>query len=537
MNTPSSTPTQRPDSPPASQTGSIIPVPRGGVTALSVHAFLAILVGLALRLLFVFRFPASAGDSEIYLQLARNWADHHVYGLWQNGHLVPTDLRTPGYPAFLAGVALFFGRSTLAILLSQAVLDAVTCILTAALAAALAPSQARRRIALAAIWLIATCPFVANYSAVVLTETFVTFLTTAALLCFTLGLSRTGFSLSGFSSDFRPPRPNANPDRLKPVLLSPSGFAVLGAFLTGLATLVRPEMPLLLAIAIVVYAARGWYGQGARKTLLLTAAMAGAFVLPLLPWAARNLVTLKKIQFLAPRYATLPGEYAPVGYFSWTKTWLVRYRDVYLSVWKIGEEPVEIDDIPASAFDSPEEKERITHLIEEYNDSADLDISPELDHKFAEIARERTQRHPLRTYLHVPFERALTIWFTPRTELLPIDGKFWPLREQWEDSHANVLITGGFAVLGYLYVALAAVGIWFAWRKASQEAVPGSLAGVNLWGIGLFLAYFVVRTAFLTTVEAPEPRYVISCYPGVLALVSLLGIRNVSRENPNQAAS
>src|ERR1700739_547261 len=400
MNTPSSTPTQRPDSPPASQTGSIIPVPRGGVTALSVHAFLAILVGLALRLLFVFRFPASAGDSEIPLQLARHWADHHVYGLWQNGHLVPTDLRTPGYPAFLAGVALFFGRSTLAILLSQAVLDAVTCILTAALAAALAPSQARRRIALAAIWLIATCPFVANYSAVVLTETFVTFLTTAALLCFTLGLSRTGFSLSGFSSDFRPPRPNANPDRLKPVLLSPSGFAVLGAFLTGLATLVRPEMPLLLAIAIVVYAARGWDGQGCRKTLALTAAMAGAFVLPLVPWAARNLVTLKKIQFLAPRYATLPGEYAPVGYFSWTKTWLVRYRDMYLSVWKIGEESVELDDIPASAFDSPEEKERITHLIEEYNDSADLDISPELDHKFAEIARERTQRHPLRTYLH-----------------------------------------------------------------------------------------------------------------------------------------
>jgi hypothetical protein len=27
-------------------------------------------------------------------------------------------------------------------------------------------------------------------------------------------------------------------------------------------------------------------------------------------------------------------------------------------------------------------------------------------------------------------------------------------------------------------------------------------------------------------VEAPEPRYVVSCYPAVLALVALLGIRN-----------
>jgi hypothetical protein len=137
----------------------------------------------------------------------------------------------------------------------------------------------------------------------------------------------------------------------------------------------------------------------------------------------------------------------------------------------------------------------------------------------------------------VPFERALTIWFTPRTELLPIDGKFWPLREQWEDSHADVVITGGFAVLGYLYVALAAAGIWFAWRAERLRSARGWFGGVNLWGVGLLLAYVVVRTAFLTTVEAPEPRYVVSCYPAVLALVSLLGIGRASRESAIRASS
>src|ERR1700722_13643247 len=84
----------------------IIPARRNGVTMLCIHSFLAIMAGLALRMLFVFRFPASAGDSEVYLQLARNWADHHVYGMWLGGHLVPTDLRLPGYPAFLAGMAM-----------------------------------------------------------------------------------------------------------------------------------------------------------------------------------------------------------------------------------------------------------------------------------------------------------------------------------------------------------------------------------------------------------------------------------------------
>jgi hypothetical protein len=125
----------------------------------------------------------------------------------------------------------------------------------------------------------------------------------------------------------------------------------------------------------------------------------------------------------------------------------------------------------------------------------------------------------------VPFERALTIWFTPRTELLPIDGKFWPLREQWEDSHADVLVTGGFALLGYLYVALAVGGLWLAWSTRRESGRSGAPDEANLWGIALLIVYIAVRTAFLTTVEAPEPRYVVSCYPGVLALIALLGIR------------
>jgi hypothetical protein len=498
---------------PLGREATIIPAGGRGVTALRVHAFLAIIVALGLRLLFVLRFPGSAGDSDLYQQLARNWSDHHVYGLCLNGYLVPTDLRTPGYPAFLAGVALLLGRSIRAILLSQAVLDVLTCFLTAALAAALAPAGLRRRSWIIALWLAATCPFLANYTAVVLTETLVTFLATAALCCFGLAL-RTEYSVE-FAS-------------LKSLKLldgerhpTPFALGLLGAFLTGLATLVRPEMPLLLAVAAPAFVLRGWKVPGARQMIFAVAAMCAVFLIPLLPWAGRNLKTLRKVQFIAPRYANLPGEYAPVGYYAWTATWLERYRDAYLSLWKIGEEPVDINDLPPGAFDSPAEKAHIADLFCEYNDSAELDISPEMDRQFAQIARERTRRHPLRTYVTVPFQRALSIWFTPRTELMDIDGKFWPLREQWQDSRANVLITGSFAVLGYLYVGLALGGVWMAWRHASGGGASAQLSAPNLWGIGFLLAYFMVRTAFLTTVEAPEPRYVLSCYPVVLAFIAL----------------
>jgi len=492
--------------------GTIIPAQRGGVTALCVPAFLAIMAAVGLRLLFVLRFPASSDDSEMYIQLARAWAGNHVYGFWLNGQLVPTDLRTPGYPAFLAGVALLFRRSIQAILLSQAALDVLTCLLTAALAAALAPSGSRRRVWIVALWLAATCPFVANYTAVVLTEVLVTFLATAALCCFALGLREETVQLT-----LRDERHRA----------TPFAFALLGAFLCGVATLVRPEMPLLLAVAALVYALRSVKTLGIGKTAILAAAMAGVFIVPILPWAARNLVTLRKVQFVAPRYVNLPGEYAPVGFYAWTQTWLERYRDVYFTIWKIGEtdQPLNVDELPSSAFDSPQEKARVADLFSQYNNSPDLDISPEVDSKFAEIAGERTRRNPLRTYLRVPFQRALTIWFTPRTELLPIDGKFFPVREQWQDSHADVLVTGSFAVLGYLYVALACGGIWVAWKAGNGTGASSAPLGANFWGIGLLLVYFVIRTAFLTTVEACEPRYVVSCYPGVLAFVALLSVR------------
>ena len=495
---------------PHGQEGTIIPGDRQSVTALYFSVFLAIIAALALRLTFVHWFSTTTDDSAIYLQLASNWVDHHVYGLWQNGQLLPTDLRTPGYPAFLAGVGLLFRRSMRAILLSQAALDTFTCILTAALAAALAPAGARRRVWIIALWLAATCPFTANYSAVVLTEVVVTFLTTAALACFALGLRSEPAQLS---------------IRIGRQWNLPFCLALLGALLTGVASLVRPEMPLLLGVAILIYGIRAWRVLGIRKAVLFAAALAGAFVLPLVPWAARNAVSLKEPQLLAPRYATLPGETAPVGYYAWTGTWLERFRDVYFTIWAIGEDPMNVDDLPTSAFDSSQEKARVADLIAEYNDGSELDISPEMDGQFAEIARERTRRHPLRTYLRVPFERALTIWFTPRTELLPIDGKFWPLREQWEDSHADVLVTGGFAALGYVYVALAIGGLWLVWRTRQEGRANNPRGGANFWGIALVLCYFLLRTAFLTTVEAPEPRYVVSCYPAVLALIALLGIR------------
>src|ERR1700745_1547280 len=90
------------------------------------HLVAALLCGLALRLYFIAHFPFYSGDTKCYEELARNWLEQGVYGLFVNGQLMPVDQRMPGYPAFLAAIYSTFGRSRIAVMLAQAALALVT---------------------------------------------------------------------------------------------------------------------------------------------------------------------------------------------------------------------------------------------------------------------------------------------------------------------------------------------------------------------------------------------------------------------------
>jgi hypothetical protein len=38
--------------------------------------------------------------------------------------------------------------------------------------------------------------------------------------------------------------------------------------------------------------------------------------------------------------------------------------------------------------------------------------------------------------------------------------------------------------------------------------------------LGLLVVFIVARTLFLTTLETPEPRYALVCFPAVIALAA-----------------
>src|SRR4029077_15674265 len=130
------------------------------------NAALAVLTGLGLRLFFVLKFPVTeSGDSPFYLDLAWNCIKNGVYGFTVNGQLTPVDMRVPGYPAFLAAVFAFAGKSPRTVMLAQCVLDVCGCFLIALIAERLAAPESRRRAFIAGLWLAVLCPFTANYPA------------------------------------------------------------------------------------------------------------------------------------------------------------------------------------------------------------------------------------------------------------------------------------------------------------------------------------------------------------------------------------
>src|SRR5882724_12097570 len=106
------------------------------------NPFVALVVGLGLRLFFVLRFPANSGDAALYEQFAANWLKHHVYAMNVNGIITPVDMRMPGYPAFLAITYAITGRTgpdvRTYVLLGQVIVDLMGCLIIAGLAAALA---------------------------------------------------------------------------------------------------------------------------------------------------------------------------------------------------------------------------------------------------------------------------------------------------------------------------------------------------------------------------------------------------------------
>jgi hypothetical protein len=432
---------------------------------------LATAAALALRLLLYFRFSHVIGDSLIYGDIARNWLNHGIFGLTHAEGVRPTWIRLPGYPAFLAVCFVLFGSEHYhAVLLVQIVVDIAACFFMADLARRTVSVRAAKFVFLLA----ALCPFTANYTVAPLAETLSIFFVAVALDAAAAGLNCL--------------------ETIRPAWLPWVWCGV--ALACGI--LLRPDGGILL-VAIGAYLLwRIWRTPAQRKPLILAGTLVVVIaVAPLVPWTIRNWRDFHRFQPLVPESASDPDEFVPDGFNQWVKTWAADYVATEEIYWQVPDSKVDPAVLPSRAFDNDQQRAQTLAIINGYNKI--LVVNPALNARFRQLARERISDDPLRYYLWLPALRIADMWLRPRTEMLPLDSRWWEFADDPGSSIMAVIIGG----LNLLFVLAAIMGV---------------VRGPRPRYLGLMLLFVLLRSAFLGTLANPEPRYTLECFPVVLLL-------------------
>jgi hypothetical protein len=434
----------------------------------------ALAAGLTLRLWMLKDLFHVDGDSLVYGAIAKNLLLHGRYAFAAaNGQMVPTLIRLPGYPLLLALCFRLFGiENYYSAALLQIVLELLGCLLLADFAARISPPGLSSGARHATLWLAALCPFTASYTVTPLAETPTLFALALALWAVARFHRRPGW-----------------------------GSALWFTFAVTFAALLRPDGA-LAAVALAPALLMGlWRGKEASQIQpqRLRRMILACILLTLAPfaaWTARNWQVFHVFQPLAPRLATDPGEDANPGWQRWTKTWCPDFVSTYDIYWNVPGGPLDLSKLPSRAFDSPAQYAETAALAADYN-SRGQDLTPEIDARFAALAQQRVAAHPLRYYLWLPLGRVADMWFRPRVENLNIDLDWWV----YSHHHQETRFSWACAALNALYLLLAAIGLWL--RPQYWKAM---------------LAYMLLRSALLFTVEAPEARYTLECFPMLFAL-------------------
>ena len=605
--------------------------------------FLALLIVAAtFRIAVAHWLPNDApDDGRVYAQIARNVLEHHAYSLETQEPYDPTLIRLPGYPLLLGSIYSIFGHTNNgAVRIVQALVDTATCAVIALLAFYWQPDEKKKRAtAIAALALAAICPFTTIYAATILTEVPTTFLVMTMFLAATFAFRKT-FTTEDTGDE------QENRRSLKHSLLWWSGAGLSG----GLAVMFRPDSGLFLAAvgitlivnglrpfwSAVATAARHRFGSSVEdsravddskrrrrfalpahskfsRTIAAGALFSFAFMLVLMPWTIRNARVFHLFQPLAPSHGEMPGEFVPRGYQLWLRTWLDDERYIAPFLWSLDDQPIDIDDVPASAFDSAAEKDRVAALLDKYNqppgsevpnadqaqsksqpspsptplpspavtssksknvaispspagrssknsnakppanantspaeedngdegdqndnssdqgdesDNGDsqadqpeehgpVEMTPDIDAGFGQLARERIARHQFRFYVWLPLKRAHTMWFDTHSQYWPFEGDLLPLEDLDYEHHQQFWLPL-FAGLTAVYTLLGLAGGWLLWDSKRFDA--------RRWLLLTALA-ILLRLILFSSMENPEPRYLVELFP----FLAILGGSAVAR--------
>jgi hypothetical protein len=328
------------------------------INGMSPRALQVVGVIIAVSVLLCLFVPARTPDSDRYESQARSILEGKGYRTWGN----PETTLPPGYPLFIAAIEGFGGNSTWVRVVQVFIYIASCVVIFSALKAR------SRAIAFCGMCAIALQPFPARLAGYILSETYAIFLS-----------SIYAFLISEICW-----RENAKP---------------LSLFLFGLITVLLPlTSPATAILAGLVLTAIVLTKRGRGLGYILI-----GMSLVYFPWQYHCQKALGKpcVLLYSSQNAVNQTLSDESGLGLWMRTWLLKQEEL-----AVGWHPEKIREVPARAFISAEERQRLTEAL-----NSDTLSREEKDRIFRDRARVLIQQDPLSFYLTLPIRRVLYLWF------------------------------------------------------------------------------------------------------------------------------
>jgi hypothetical protein len=547
---------------------------------------LLLLAGFGFRFFIARHLPNdNPDDGRVYSQIARNVLEQHVYSNASEPPYDPSFIRLPGYPLSLAAIYAVFGHNNnSAVRVVQALIDTATCLLIALVAFHWAPDKRKRAASIAALALAAACPFTTIYVATILTEVPTNFLAVAMCLAATLALKAATRKLAfiwwaiagltgGVAVLFRPDSGlfaaaigitivvSSVVSAGSEITSGPFSFKTKTLF-HGLWRSAYPGTVFSLAfcLALVPWTVRNKRVFHLFQPLAPThGEMPGEFVprgylLWLRTWLdderyigpliwSLDALPIKiddlpdrafdskqerdRVEVLLEKYNHPIDVQASQGVASAQVNQVPQTEPENKPQASETPQPGPSDEESSQGDDEDQGDEQDTGQNDQENsqDQQGVEMTPEIDAGFAQIARERLARSRLRYFVVLPMRRAGTLWLDTHSQYYPFEGELLPLEDLDYQIHQQIWLPL-FAGLTLIYTLLGVAGGWFLWRMRTFAA--------RRWVILACLIIFL-RLGFFSTLENPEPRYTVEIFPflsilGGIAIGQIVGLVGITKD-------
>lgn len=446
------------------------------------------------RFFFIYFFPETGGDYEIYTTVAKNIVNGCGVSLSLPG---TTDCvphfggnHGPGYPIFISLVWSIFNFSDYMVRYIQAIIYGFACIW---LSYCIYKYSGKKRSIIIIGIITGLSPLLIAWPRYVQTETL-------ALAASIWVLGEIFLSLS------------KNKIRIYTVALS-----------LIIATWIRLDNILLIVPVFLAIL----YMHGLKEGILRGVIILFIFSSTWFAWTARNIYLGVD---LIPSMVMHDGSRPPIGYLSWLKTWVTHEYERPGALWTVNRQNYDTVNIPEYAYLNNAEKLKINDLLLELKLHVGRPFPESIDNKFKDIALDRMQDDFWNYWIKNSFIRSYRLWSNPYSSF------GWPNEMPDEDlsqterlliAEGNVsviiskIISNPYQAISKSLVAFYRLILMLLLLYYSLSIIRyGSKHQISIFLI--VLSYLVSRTLFFSVHSANfETRYLLTSMPFIEIFVML----------------